>query len=257
MINKKKEMMALVAMLVLSVFLVSCSSTGQDQAAAGAMQISDPFEGYNRTMFKFNQAIDDAYIHPIALTYREVVPKPARTGVDNFLINIKSPVTFANEVLQGDFDGAGNVLIRAIVNTFVGLGGIFDVAGAEGYKYESEDFGQTLAVWGVDHGPYIVVPFIGPSTLRDYAGFIVDAMMDPLRWYLFNIEEDGIYYSKVAVEYVALRESLYDVLNDLETNSIDYYAAVRSTYYQRRDALVHDAGGDAFDAPSIPEYDDF
>ena len=202
--------------------------------------MTDPFESSNRTIFAFNKAVDKAVIHPVVKGYRFIVPEPGRKGLRNFLRNLKSPVTLANEVLQGDVDGAGKVVLRAVVNTLVGVGGVFDVAGSEGYEYEQEDFGQTLGAWGVGHGPYLVLPILGPSSARDYAGYIVDSFADPLRWYLFNIDEEGWYYAKVGVEYLDLRESLVDVLEELEKSSIDYYAAVRSTYYQRREALVRD-----------------
>lgn len=219
-----------------SLLLGACSTSSEYQEGS----LSDPFEGSNRTIFAFNKAVDKAIIHPVVKGYRFIVPEPGRKGVRNFLRNLKSPVTLANEVLQGDVDGAGKVVLRAVVNTLVGVGGLFDVAGAEGYEYEQEDFGQTLGAWGVGHGPYLVLPILGPSSARDYAGYIVDSLADPLRWYLFNINEEGWYYAKVGVEYLDLRESLVDVLEELEKSSIDYYAAVRSTYYQRREALVRD-----------------
>ena len=239
-----------------ALLLAACASDNQSSVMAGNVEISDPFENTNRAVFSFNNAVDDAVIHPIAKGYNFVLPGPARTGIDNALKNLRSPVNFANQLLQGDFDGAGNVLVRASVNTLLGLGGLFDIAGYEGIEYEGEDFGQTLAVWGVDHGPYLVVPIIGPSSARDYVGFAVDSFADPLRWYLFNIDEKGIYYGKVGLEYLNLRASLVDVLEDLESSSIDYYAATRSAYYQRREALVKDQDGE-FAAPASPDYDDY
>ncbi len=225
-----------------SMVLGACSTTSDEGA------ISDPFEGANRGVFAFNKAVDDVVIHPVVKGYRFVVPEPGRQGVRNVLRNLKSPVLLANEVLQGDIDGASNVAFRAVVNTLVGAAGLFDVAGYEGYEYEQEDFGQTLGVWGVGHGPYLVLPLLGPSSTRDYAGYLVDSFADPLRWYLFNTNNESWYYAKVGVEYLDLRESLMDVLNELERSSIDYYAAVRSTYYQRRDALVRDQVATAADA---------
>lgn len=219
-----------------SLVLGACSTNSEYREGS----MTDPFESSNRTIFAFNKAVDKAVIHPVVKGYRFIVPEPGRKGLRNFLRNLKSPVTLANEVLQGDVDGAGKVVLRAVVNTLVGVGGVFDVAGAEGYEYEQEDFGQTLGAWGVGHGPYLVLPILGPSSARDYAGYIVDSFADPLRWYLFNIDEEGWYYAKVGVEYLDLRESLVDVLEELEKSSIDYYAAVRSTYYQRREALVRD-----------------
>ena len=218
-----------------AMLLAACSTTEANNSG-----FSDPFERTNRMVFAFNDAVDDAVIHPVVKGYRAVVPKPGRTGVRNFLRNLKSPVTLANQVLQGDVDGAGDVVVRTTVNTLLGFGGVVDIAGSEGIKYEQEDFGQTLGVWGVGHGPYIVVPFLGPSSLRDYSGYFVDMLADPLRWYLHNTNEEGWYYAKVGADYLDLRESLMDVLKDLESSSIDYYAAVRSTYHQRREALVND-----------------
>lgn len=224
-----------VLVLGTSLALSACATNPETEGS-----MSDPFEGGNRTIFAFNKAVDKAVIHPVVKGYRFIVPEPGRKSLRNFLRNLKSPVTFANEVLQGDIDGAGKVVLRATVNSLLGVGGLFDLAGYEGYEYEQEDFGQTLGAWGVGHGPYLVLPILGPSSARDYAGYIVDSFADPLRWYLFNTHEEGWYYAKVGVEYLDLRESLVDVLEELEESSIDYYAAVRSTYYQRREALVND-----------------
>lgn len=252
---KSRRFLAMAAAVLVSFPLAACSTT-QGSALGGDEQISDPFEGANRAVFAFNNAMDDVIIHPVAKGYNAVLPEPARNGIDNALRNLRSPVNFANQVLQGDVDGAGNVLLRAAVNTFVGLGGLFDVAGYEGYEHEYEDFGQTLGVWGIDHGPYFVVPFFGPSSMRDSTGFVVDSFADPLRWWLFNIDEEGWYYGKTALNYVALRASLVDVLEDLENSSIDYYASTRSAYVQHRKALLEDRASDGMSAPEIPDYDD-
>lgn len=247
---------ALVAFSCLAI--CSCASGNEkgDIYEAG-MVIHDPFEEQNRRVMAFNKAVDDAVIHLVIEGYRTVAPKPVRSGIRNFLRNLRSPVTFANQVLQGDMDGAGKVVVRGVVNTLLGVGGIFDLAGYEGIDYEPEDFGQTLAVWGVDSGPYMVVPFIGPSSARDYAGYFVDGYADPLRWYMFNIEEELLYSAKFSVDYLDIRESLMDTLIELENSSIDYYASVRSTYYQHRQALINDSTGMAQTSlPEIPYYDD-
>lgn len=241
-------------------FLASCASN-QEQIYVGDIKVDDRFESSNRMVFAFNDTVNDAVIHPVVKGYRMAVPSPARTGLRNVLRTLRAPVNLGNQVLQGDVEGAGNVVTRTIINVLVGVGGIFDVAGYEGMEYESEDFGQTLAVWGVDHGPYLVLPLIGPSSLRDYTGYLVDGFADPLRWYLFNIEEEGIYYTKVGLDYLDLRESLIDVLEELEASSIDYYAATRSIYYQRREALVEDrargGAGGVSNMADFPEYDDY
>ena len=256
---KKNTSLNLSFLTILAIALLGLSGCASDETTtmAGDVPVSDPFEGTNRAIFSFNNAVDDAVIHPIAKGYKAVIPAPARTGVDNALKNLRSPVDFSNQVLQGDLEGAGTVFVRASINSLLGIGGLIDLAGHEGIEYEFEDFGQTLAVWGLDHGPYLVVPIIGPSSLRDYVGFAVDSFMDPLRWYLFNIGEEHIYYGKVGVNYLNLRANLVDVLEDLEKSSIDYYAATRSAYYQRRDALVKDQDPENAASPAIPDYGDY
>jgi phospholipid-binding lipoprotein MlaA len=248
-----KKFMALFS-VVACLFMAGCA-TNQEPVYVGDIQVDDRFESYNRSVFAFNQAVDSAVIHPVVKGYRTVVPSPIRTGLRNVLRTLRSPINFGNKVLQGDVQGAANVMARLIINVLVGAGGLFDVAGYEGIEYEQEDFGQTLAVWGVGHGPYLVMPFIGPSSLRDYTGYIVDGFADPLRWYLFNIEEYGIYYTKLGLDYLDLRESLIDVLEELEASSIDYYAATRSIYYQRRQALVNDEGRRG--STPMPDFDDY
>jgi phospholipid-binding lipoprotein MlaA len=236
--------------------LSGCASMNDGMKAQDETAIYDPFETTNRYMMSFNTAVDYAFVNPVVQGYRTVAPQPVRSGIRNFLRNLRSPITFANQLLQGDIGGAGDVLVRTAVNTTVGVGGIFDVAGHEGIKYEPEDFGQTLAVWGVGDGPYMVVPFIGPSSLRDYTGYFADSMADPLRMYLHNVDEDGIYYAKVGVDYLDIRESVADSLKELKSSSIDYYAAVRSAYFQHRAALIADHEGTATNSiPAIPNYE--
>jgi phospholipid-binding lipoprotein MlaA len=220
--------------------------------AADTGGLKDPLESSNRRVFAFNNAIDHALINPLVKGYRFIVPEPARKGVRNALRNLKSPTTFANQVLQGDMGGAADVLARAVINSTVGILGLFDPADRMGIHYEQEDFGQTLGVWGIGHGPYVVVPILGPSSARDYFGYFVDGYADPLRWYLFNIDKEEIYYAKLGVDYIDLRESLIDVLADLERSSIDYYAAVRSIYAQRREALKNDEM-----ATAVPDFEEF
>ncbi len=246
------------ATLIIGFGLSACStSSDEGQIYAGDIEITDPLEESNRTVFAFNNTVDNVVINPVIKGYRAVVPSPARTGLHNFLVNLGAPIDFMNQILQGDVGGAGDTLVRTVVNTFVGIGGLWDVAGVEGIEREPEDFGQTLATWGVGHGPFLVVPFLGPSSLRDYSGYFVDAYADPLRFYYHNINEMHIYYKKAGVEYFDLRESLYDVLNDLEASSIDYYATMRSAYYQNRQAAVNDENTDDAVESDIPDYEDF
>lgn len=254
---KHMPVLTLCAVTILSLGVSGCASTGanQDAAAAGNEQIYDPLEGGNRVVMKMNEGIDKAVLEPVARGYRYVAPKPVRQGVRNFLRNLKSPVVMGNQLLQGDMEGFANATGRLVINTLLGVGGIFDVADMGGIPYEPEDFGQTLAVWGVGHGPYLVIPVLGPSSMRDGTGMLVDTFLDPVRIYMFNHDLEWLHYTRVGVSIVDAREELLDLVDDLRANSFDYYAAVRSAYYQRRQALVNDMDPDAAAGPAIPDYD--
>jgi len=159
--------------------------------------IHDPLEGLNRQTLKFNEAVDKAVLEPVAKGYRFVTPSGGRMIVRNFLQNLNSPVIIGNELLQGDLDGAGNATARVVINTLAGFGGLFDFATQGGIPYQSEDFGQTLAKWGVGDGLYLMLPLLGPSSLRDASGRVVDSYADPLRTYLFNIDRDFLHYTRI------------------------------------------------------------
>lgn len=244
----KNKTLNLLFVLGLGCGVAACSTTD-------TTGMNDPFEGTNRAIFAFNTAVDDAVIHPAIKGYRTVTPAPARSGLRNFLRNLKAPLRLANQLLQGDLDGAHNEVVRTAANSFIGLG-LFDVAGYEGYEYEPEDFGQTLAVWGVGSGPYLVVPFLGSSSLRDYGGYMVDGLADPIRWNLLDAGNEDIYYTKLALDYLDLRDGLYDVQKDLSANSFDYYAAVRSTYYQNRQAAILENDNYGKGSASYADFDE-
>lgn len=238
--------------------LSACASNGANTAAAdGDYEVYDPMENLNRGVFAFNNAVDKAVMRPVAKGYRAVVPSPVRTGLRNFLNNLRSPIVFANQVLQGDMPGAGNAFARAAINTTVGVGGLIDVAAMEGLKDEPEDFGQTLGVWGVGHGPYVVLPLMGPSSMRDATGMLVDSLADPVRIYLFNTDRERLHYVRIGLSALDKREELLDLMDDLERNSFDYYAAMRSAYIQNRNAMVRDQAAGKGAAPVIPDYDEY
>jgi phospholipid-binding lipoprotein MlaA len=232
-------------------FFVAISLFSMPVLAQETETISDPFEGYNRVIFKFNDAVDQNIMVPVVKGYRAVVPPPVRNGVHNVLTNLKSPITIGNQLLQGDLTGAADATTRMVVNTLLGLGGIFDVAADGGLENEPEDFGQTLAVWGVPHGPYVIVPFLPPSSVRDYSGTLADMYVDPTRLWLMNTDREGVYYAKFGVGVLDTRNEFLDALADLRKNAIDYYATVRSAYAQRRAAEVADSAGSGAD---IPDY---
>lgn len=250
----KKFFLTTCLTLAMGCALAGCAST-TSQTAGTETEIYDPLEDVNRAVFSVNDAVDQAIAAPVARGYRAVTPKLARDGVRNFLRNLRTPVNLANQVLQGDIEGAAADISRFAINTTIGVAGLFDVAADTGLKYEYEDFGQTLAVWGVGHGPYLVLPLIGPSSFRDATGLLADTLADPVRLYLYNTDKEGWYYARVGATALDRREELLDALDDLRKNSFDYYAAMRSAYMQKREALVHDDDPDVVAAPGIPDYD--
>tara|TARA_B100000787_G_scaffold155751_1_gene131432 strand:+ start:100 stop:885 length:786 start_codon:yes stop_codon:yes gene_type:complete len=206
-------------------------------------QIKDCFENINRATFKLNQALDGAIFKPVAKAYR-VLPSPVRVGTSNALQNLSSLVTIPNNILQGDFKKAGINTGRFAINTTVGVLGIFDVAKKIGFsKYEREDYGQTLGVMGVGAGCYLVLPVLGPSTVRDTAGSFINVLGgDP--WYNASINGNNEYLSKSdfltvkVLSGIDFRAKNIDSFENLEKNSIDFYASVKSLYLQDRQQKI-------------------
>jgi len=244
--------------MVICAFLLAATSgctSAKNELHSSA--VNDPLEPLNRGIFAFNDALDRALVEPVAKVYNFLTPDFFRAGVQNFMRNLRTPLIVANNVLQGDIKGAGVASARFVINTVGGVGGLFDVAGANGMPFEPEDFGQTLAVWGFGEGFYLVLPVLGPSSLRDGAGFAVDTFADPVRLYAFNRDEEWIYYTRGLVEGLDNRARLVSAVRDMRRNSLDYYAAVRSAYTQRRRALVRDVKIDApKKAQAVQYYDE-
>jgi phospholipid-binding lipoprotein MlaA len=220
--------------------------------AIAADDTNDPFEGTNRFFFDVNQILDELLLRPVAVGYRAVVPDFARDGVRNFMNNLNSPVIFANDLFQGEGDRAGTTLLRFGINSTIGIGGLIDVAKELGHPYHDEDFGQTLAVWGVDEGPYFYFPLMGPSTARDFTGFVVDRGLDPLTY--VNWGDDDLEYVPIArtvLNVIDLRSRNIETLDDIERSSVDYYASIRSLYRQSRaDAIRNGAP-----SPDLPDFE--
>ncbi len=200
------------------------------EALAAYKQANDPLEPFNRAMFEVNLGLDRAINKPIAYVYKEIVPDIFRDFVKNFLDNLRSPIIFTNDLLQGEFERAGTTLIRFIMNSTFGIAGINDFAGEVGLVRHDEDFGQTLAVAGVESGPYLMLPIFGPSNPRDGIGIIVDLLLDPFQ-YIGNI---AFGLARSGARAVDTRARRYDTINELERTSLDFYAAVRSLHRQRR-----------------------
>jgi phospholipid-binding lipoprotein MlaA len=215
---------------------------------------NDPLEGVNRAVFEFNRVVDGLLIKPAAQIYRGVLPQQAQDSVRSFLRNLRTPAILVNDVLQGDMDRAGTTISRFLVNTTLGIGGLFDVAGDHlGIPFHDEDFGQTLAVWGVGEGPYLVLPILGPSNPRDVVGLASEWFLDPVNLYFTNKEdEDWVPWVRAGLTGVDARARSLDALDQLERTSLDYYAAIRSLYRQNRDNQIrNNRSGDEPNAPSV------
>lgn len=216
---------------------------------------SDPYEAFNRSMFDLNMGLDKAVARPVAKAYNTAVPEPARTGVHNVLVNLNEPVIFADLVLQAKFDDAGGTLIRFVLNSSVGLGGLIDVGARAGLPAQDTDFGITLGVWGAGEGSYLVLPVMGPSPPRDLIGRSVDTFLDPMTYVDFRSK---FYYEggRAVLQIVDMRSRNLDTLDEIERTSIDFYAATRSLYLQHRTAEVRgstpDATSDATPADPAP-----
>ncbi len=197
----------------------------------------DPLEGFNRVMFNINKGIDTIVLRPLASIYRGIVPELVRKGVNNFLTNLNQPVIMANSILQGDLENAGHTFGRFATNSMFGFG-LFEVAESAGVKNREEDFGQTLGVWGVGSGPYLVLPLMGPSSGRDLVGRVGDMMMDPIDNPWNGWLSDGWQYAHSGAKGLNFRAQNFEIINNLYDNSVDPYAAFRSSYLQRREAMI-------------------
>lgn len=252
---RKSGYMAAAAVLTFAVL------TGSAWAQSEVDDDNDPLESFNRAIFNFNLKFDRAILKPAAKGYRAVVPdilspgskgyqavlrEPGRNIIKNFLDNLRTPIILANDILQGKPGRAGRTVHRFLFNTTLGLGGLFDLVGSLGTEGHDEDFGQTLAVWGVGEGPYLVIPILGPRPPRDAIGLAVDSVLfDPLGYV------DLAFYiglGRTAIRGVDERSRHIESLDEIEETSIDFYATIRSLYRQRRSDEIRDGAP----PPTIP-----
>jgi phospholipid-binding lipoprotein MlaA len=237
-------MRKLLAPLVALLF-VGCAAAPQKPDAR------DPWERFNRASFAFNDHLDRAVTKPAAKAYKKVMPRFVRTGISNALNNINAPSTIVNDLLQGKFGQAGRDTGRFLLNSTLGLGGLFDPASAAGFDLNDEDFGQTLGAWGVKSGPYVMIPFLGPSTVRDTFARFPDQFTYPVNY----LEDDSTRYIIRGVELLDLRADLLDLDAQLE-KSYDRYAFVRNAWLQRREFKVRDGNVEDTDADADAEFQD-
>jgi phospholipid-binding lipoprotein MlaA len=214
------------------------SNASTDDAAENRDDAHDPIEGFNRAIFTFNDKLDRYFIKPIAKGYRAITPKPVRSSISNFFSNLHDPPIMLYNLLQGKPKQAASDLGRFLVNSTVGIAGLFDVATKMGLEKHTEDFGQTLAVWGVGEGPYLVLPFFGPSNFRDGPSLL---LVDWQTYPLTHLEDRDTRYALLFVEVVERREQLLDASDILEQAAgKDQYVFMREAYRQNRRNQIYD-----------------
>lgn len=229
--------------LLLGLLLGGCASVNTPRDPR------DPFEGYNRAMYNFNDSVDRAILKPVAEGYNKVMPKPLNTGISNFFSNLDDVTVLINDLLQLKFKQGLSDFSRLTWNTTVGLLGFFDVASHMDLPKHNEDFGQTLGHWGVGSGPYLVLPFLGPSTVRDGSGLVVDWQVDPLNG---AIDDEETRWALLTLNAVDTRAGLLRASRILESASLDPYIFLRDAYLQRRESLVYDGN-----PPAEDDFDPF
>jgi len=204
------------------------------EAVAEFRETNDPFEPANRAMFEVHEVADRFVLQPVAEAYRDILPQEIRNGVRNALGNLRGPVILANDLLQGNISRARVTLGRFMVNSTLGLGGLLDVARDWGVPGHSEDFGQTLAVWGAGEGFFMFIPLWGPSSPRDVAGIAVDNLINPLTWLGQGAAVDAAGWVRLGLTVVDTREALLEPIDQVRATSLDPYSTLRSAYRQRR-----------------------
>jgi phospholipid-binding lipoprotein MlaA len=226
---------------VLSAALAACATpppADDPDAIADFQQTNDPLEPTNRVFYAVNNGLDTVILRPLAQAYRYAVPGPVRTGVHNVLSNLGTPVQLSNDILEGKPRRAGDTTMRFLINTTVGVLGVFDVAAKWGYPTHDADFGMTLANWGVPEGPFLFLPVLGPSDPRDAVGFGVDMVQDPFMWVGLGAAVTAAGWSRFALSAVDARERVLDSLDQIKKTALDPYATFRSLYRQHRQAQI-------------------
>ena len=240
------------------VILGACATppANDPEAMAEWQATNDPLESLNRGIFEVNLTLDRALIRPIAVGYRWVFPDFMRDAIENVLANLSEPLNIANAVMQGNFDRASTATGRLLVNSTLGIAGLIDVADTMGLKPIDEDFGQTLAIWGSGEIAYLVLPVLGPSSFRDGLGQGVDFFLNPLNYALDNAGLEWVGWTMTAINGIDQRSRSIELLDEIERGSVDFYAAIRSLYRQRREDLIKNGNPSGVD-PFFGHSEDF
>ncbi|MGH7095019.1 MAG: MlaA family lipoprotein, partial [Stellaceae bacterium] len=244
---------AVTVVVLLAPVLFGCATPPTDPAARAAFeQTNDPLEPMNRKILDANMVFDKLLMRPVAKVYVTILPEAGRDAIHRVLANLKEPVIVINNVLQGRFKGAGISVGRFVINSTAGIGGILDIAKKSGLDEQPADFGETLYVWGFPQGPYLVLPIFGPSNPRDTIGMGVDAYIDPFDYLATKADLDELQISRFVLDGIDRRARVLDVLDDLEKNSLDFYAQLRSLSQQQRAAELR--RGKPAPAPESPGF---
>ena len=238
-------------LVLLTLCLVSCASIPEGQVRIK----KDPWEETNRAVLIFNDNLDDYLIRPLTKVYEFVVPSPARTAIRNVFSNVGDVYNSVNNLLQGKPKAAVDDLVRVFVNTTIGLGGLWDAASAAGVEKHSEDFGQTFGVWGIPDGPYMMLPLLGPSTVRDTAGWFFDIQTDIL---IKQIDNIPLRNSTTGLRIIDQRAKYLGSSDILESAAFDKYSFIRDAYLQRRRSKLYDGNPpplvDEEENDNVPDY---
>jgi phospholipid-binding lipoprotein MlaA len=244
------------ALLLVLALCSACSTLPSKSALPGAPSLSinpaDPWENWNRRVFGVNEAVDKAVLKPVAQGYAKVVPQPVRGGVSNFFGNLSDAWSAVNNLLQGKVKNSFSDVARFGANSVFGILGIFDVASDMGFEPQREDLGQTLGYWGIPAGPYLVLPVLGPSSLRDSSAVPFDRLATSPSSFISNT---GLQASLTTLQVVDIRANLLGASQALDAISLDKYAFIRDAYLQRRRSLVYDGNPPEVAEPEDPEAD--
>jgi phospholipid-binding lipoprotein MlaA len=247
-----RPLLLLAAFQFATLLVAGCATpppASDPEAVADFKATNDPLEPTNRVFYAVNNGIDSALLRPLAVAYKSGVPEVVRTHVHNVLDNIGMPVAVADDILQAKPRRAGDSLMRLLINSTIGVAGIFDVATDWGWPEHDTDFGMTLALWGVPDGPFLFLPVLGPSDPRDAVGFGADIAMDPFTWVGQGTIVDALGYARYGMSAVDARAAVLDDLDKIKAQALDPYATFRSLYRQHRVSQIEDARSDSRATP--------